>query len=60
MYLKQLASYTVDPPLSEHAALAKFCWRGVQINEFVQISEATPNILDVAVPNWLKDHTQYW
>jgi len=43
-------------------ALAKIYWKGVQIIEFVRISEAKPNILDTAVSNfyaWLKDHTQH-
>ena len=30
-------------------ALVKIYWKGVQISEFVWISEAKPNILDTAV-----------
>jgi len=47
---------TVDPPLpKQHQQDLK----GVQISEFVQISEIKPNILDTAVSNLLKNHTQH-
>jgi len=51
--LKIMVSHTYSRSSIIRTAMAKIYRKGVQISEFVQISEAKPNILDTAVPNFL-------